>query len=43
MLPVGRIAHRAERGPERHTRLTAEEQRTMMTLWCMARAAHAGL
>jgi alpha-galactosidase len=38
MLPVGRIAHRAERGPERLTRLTADEQRTMMTLWCMARS-----
>ena len=38
MLPVGRIAHRAERGPERLTRLTPDEQRTMMTLWCMARS-----
>lgn len=38
MLPVGRIAHRAERGPERMTRLTPDEQRTMMTLWCMARS-----
>lgn len=38
MLPVGRIAHRAERGPERLTRLTLDEQRTMMTLWCMARS-----
>ncbi|WP_254678795.1 hypothetical protein [Arthrobacter sp. 24S4-2] len=38
MLPLGRIAHRAERGPERLTRLTADEQRTMMTLWCMARS-----
>jgi hypothetical protein len=38
MLPVGRIAHRAERGPERITRLTPEEQRTMMTHWCMARS-----
>ena len=38
MLPVGRIAHRAERGPERLTRLSPDEQRTMMTLWCMARS-----
>lgn len=38
MLPVGRIAHRAERGPERPTRLNTDEQRTMMTLWCMARS-----
>jgi alpha-galactosidase len=38
MLPVGRIALRAERGPERLSRLTLEEQRTMMTLWCMSRS-----
>lgn len=38
MLPVGRIALRAERGPERLSRLTLDEQRTMMTLWCMSRS-----
>ncbi|MCU1516159.1 MAG: putative alpha-galactosidase [Pseudarthrobacter sp.] len=38
MLPVGRIAHRAERGPERLSRLTGDEQRTMLTLWCAARS-----
>jgi hypothetical protein len=30
MLPVGRIAHRAEHGLERLTRLTLDGQRTMM-------------
>jgi alpha-galactosidase len=38
MLPLGRIGIRAERGTERDTRLTWDEQRTMMTLWCMARS-----
>jgi hypothetical protein len=37
MLPVGTIAVRAERGSERLSRLTLDEQRTMMTLWCMSR------
>ncbi|MDQ0000796.1 glycoside hydrolase family 27 protein [Pseudarthrobacter sulfonivorans] len=38
MLPVGRIALRAERGAERLSRLTLDEQQTMMTLWCIARS-----
>jgi alpha-galactosidase len=38
MLPVGRIALRAERGPARLTRLTPDEQRTMLSLWCIARS-----
>ncbi|MFC9769794.1 MULTISPECIES: glycoside hydrolase family 27 protein [unclassified Pseudarthrobacter] len=38
MLPVGRIAQRAERGAERLSRLTADEQRTMLSLWCIARS-----
>jgi alpha-galactosidase len=38
MLPVGRIAQRAERGSERLSRLTLDEQRTMLTLWCVARS-----
>jgi alpha-galactosidase len=38
MLPVGRIALRAERGGERLSRLTLDEQRTMMTLWCVSRS-----
>lgn len=38
MLPVGRIALRAERGEERLTRLTPDEQRTMLSLWCISRS-----
>lgn len=39
MLPLGRIAIRTFRaGDERQTRLTPDEQRTMMSLWCIARA-----
>jgi alpha-galactosidase len=38
MLPLGRIGIRAERGVERASLLTPEEQRTMMTLWCIARS-----
>ena len=38
MLPVGRIALRAERGADRLSRLTLDEQRTMLTLWCVSRS-----
>ena len=38
MLPLGRIGLRAEVGGPRLTRLTADEQRTMLTLWCIARS-----
>jgi hypothetical protein len=40
MLPLGHIALRSvEHGVgDRWTRLSREEQRTMMTLWCMARS-----
>jgi alpha-galactosidase len=38
MLPVGRIALRAERGTARLSRLTMDEQRTMLTLWCVSRS-----
>jgi len=38
MLPLGRIGIRAERGDDRMSRLTADEQRTMLTLWCLARS-----
>jgi hypothetical protein len=38
MLPLGHIGIRAERGPDRPSRLTWDEQRTLMTLWCMARS-----
>ncbi|WP_146925573.1 glycoside hydrolase family 27 protein [Cellulomonas xylanilytica] len=38
MLPLGRIGLRAERGDPRHSLLTPEEQRTILTLWVMARS-----
>jgi alpha-galactosidase len=38
MLPLGRVGIRAEVGTERDSLLTPDEQRTMMTLWCMARS-----
>ncbi|MGP3970360.1 glycoside hydrolase family 27 protein [Streptomyces sp. 6N223] len=38
MLPLGRIGLRAERGEPRDSRLTWDEQRTLLTLWCMARS-----
>ena len=37
MLPLGRLGVRAEVGPQRDSRLTRVEQRTLMTLWCVAR------
>jgi len=38
MLPLGRIGIRAERGKDRPTRFTRDEQRTLITLWCIARS-----
>nr|WP_129337638.1 glycoside hydrolase family 27 protein [Cellulomonas endophytica] len=38
MLPLGRIGLRAERGEPRDSSLTWDEQRTLLTLWCMARS-----
>jgi len=38
MLPLGRIGIRAERGDDRMTRVTHDEQRTLMTLWAIARS-----
>ena len=38
MLPLGRIGIRAERGDDRATRFTRDEQRTLITLWCIARS-----
>lgn len=38
MLPLGRIGERAEVGEPRDSLLTPEEQRTMLTLWCIARS-----
>ena len=38
MLPLGRIGIRAERGADRLSLLTQEEQRTLVTLWCIGRS-----
>lgn len=38
MLPLGHIGIRAERGEDRASRLTRDEQRTLLTLWVMARS-----
>ncbi|WP_200809034.1 glycoside hydrolase family 27 protein [Demequina sp. NBRC 110051] len=38
MLPLGRIGLRAERGEPRDSRLTLDEQRTLLTLWTMSRS-----
>lgn len=38
MLPLGHIGIRAERGEDRMSLLTSAEQRTMMTLWSIARS-----
>lgn len=38
MLPLGRIGIRAELGPDRMSRLTKDEQKTLMSLWAMFRS-----
>ena len=38
MLPLGHIGLRAERGNDRLSQLTHDEQRTLMTLWCLFRS-----
>jgi hypothetical protein len=38
MLPLGKIGLRAERGEPRETRLTLTEQRTLMSLWTLAKS-----
>lgn len=38
MLPLGHIALRAERGDDRMTGFTRDEQYTLMNLWCMFRS-----
>lgn len=38
MLPLGRIGIRAHVGEDRLSRLTLDEQRTMVTLWCLMRS-----
>lgn len=38
MLPLGRIGIRGEVGDDRWTNFTRDEQRTLMTLWCIFRS-----
>ncbi|WP_223649646.1 NPCBM/NEW2 domain-containing protein [Hymenobacter psoromatis] len=38
MLPLGRLGIRAERGDDRQSRFTPDEQRTLMTLWSIFRS-----
>jgi hypothetical protein len=38
MIPIGRLSKRGPVGKERYSRFTPEEERTMMTLWCIARS-----
>jgi alpha-galactosidase len=38
MLPLGRIGIRAERGEDRKTHFTSDEQQTLMSLWSIARS-----
>ncbi len=38
MLPLGKISIRGERGGERFSLLTQDEQKTMMNLWCIAKS-----
>lgn len=38
MLPLGRIGLRAERGEPRNSRLSGDEQRSLLTLWAMGRS-----
>ena len=38
MLPLGRLGIRGEVGTDRQSLLTPDEQRTLMTLWAMARS-----
>jgi hypothetical protein len=38
MLPLGRIAIRGEVGADRMSNFSHDEQRTLLTLWCIARS-----
>jgi hypothetical protein len=38
MLPIGELSPVPSEGMPRTTRLTEDEQRTMLTLWCIARS-----
>lgn len=38
MLPFGHIGLRAERGDDRQSRLSLDERKTLLALWCMGRS-----
>lgn len=38
MLPLGHIGLRAERGDDRQSKLTTDECKTILSLWCMGRS-----
>src|SRR5699024_806426 len=38
MLPIGKLSKRGPVGPERYSRFSEEEARTMMTLWSIAKS-----
>jgi hypothetical protein len=38
MLPIGKLSKRGPVGGERYSRFTPGEEKTMMTLWCIARS-----
>ncbi|WP_117214735.1 alpha-galactosidase [Allorhizocola rhizosphaerae] len=38
MIPIGRLSQQGPVGPPRYSNLTPDEQRTLMTLWCITRS-----
>lgn len=38
MLPIGKLSKRGPVGPERYSRFSRDELRTMTTLWCISRS-----
>lgn len=38
MVPFGHIRPARERGDDRQSRLTLDEQKTLLALWCMGRS-----
>ena len=38
MIPIGRLSKQGPNGPPRYSNLTPDEQRTLMTLWCITRS-----
>ena len=38
MIPIGRLSKQGPVGSPRYSNLTADEQRTLMTLWCITRS-----